>query len=443
MVHKPKAPQKQGRASILVDPKVRAWYDKLCLRTRVTGDEYVRKLSFILEKIDLTPESVVSEASKDPDSLRDRLVKYASEQKNRGRLDNYIRKSFNGLRSWLKYRHVPFDGWPELSPIQGASLESERVPRPEELAKVLDKLSSRGKVIALAMAHAGVRPSVLGSYHGQGGLTLADLPELNIGKTIEFKETPFVVRVPAKLSKTKVAYTTFGSHQLATAILADLERRQQGGETLRESSPLVVSKETRGVATASRQRAEFGARFLTTNAVLEEVRGALQATAPPEVRWRGYVLRAYCSTRLLLAEANGMITRDLREAILGHDTGVAGRYNVGKKWGEELLKEARAAYRRAEPYLSTIPMKSAEETQNNIARVMLLGLGYSEKELADKDLLDPQVFQQLVKDKMTSAAPRQKQRLVGEEELPRYLDEGWTVVAAFGDHRAVLNPPGP
>ena len=70
-----------------------------------------------------------------------------------------------------------------------------------------------------------------------------------------------------------------------------------------------------------------------------------------------------------------------------------------------------------------------------------MGLGYTDEDLADKDLLDPQVFQQLVKEKMTSAAPKPKQRLVGEDELPKYLDEGWTVVAAFGDHRAVLNPP--
>jgi hypothetical protein len=72
---------------------------------------------------------------------------------------------------------------------------------------------------------------------------------------------------------------------------------------------------------------------------------------------------------------------------------------------------------------------------------MLQGLGYTEEDLEDKDLLDPQVFQQLVKEKMTSAAPRQKQKLVEAAELPQYLENGWTVVATFGDFQAVLNPP--
>ena len=66
-----------------------------------------------------------------------------------------------------------------------------------------------------------------------------------------------------------------------------------------------------------------------------------------------YVLRSYCSTRLMLAEGSGHISRDLREAILGHNGGVASRYNVGKRWGQELLDEARREYARASSFLET------------------------------------------------------------------------------------------
>ena len=58
----------------------------------------------------------------------------------------------------------------------------------------------------------------------------------------------------------------------------------------------------------------------------------------------------------------------------------------------------RAAYRRCEPFLSTVPSRNETETQSKIAKVMLMGLGYTEKELAsvDFDDLDVAAFQELV-----------------------------------------------
>jgi hypothetical protein len=270
-----KTPVPSGRLGILSHPEVRRWYDRKVVRSRVTGDEYARKLAFVLDRLGLDPDTVVTEAAEHPEKFEDRLVGYASEQQKRGRLDNYIRKSLGGLRSYLAFRHVVFDRWPEVSPVEGASLESERVPRPEELDRVLARLSPRGRVVALMMAHAGVRPAVLGSYRGAGGLTLGDFPELRLGKTIEFTEIPTVVRIPAALSKTRVAYTTFATRQLCEAIRVELERRRQAGENLTAVSPLVAAREVRGVAATSRAASKFGGKFLVTKAVLDEVRRPL------------------------------------------------------------------------------------------------------------------------------------------------------------------------
>ena len=103
---------------------------------------------------------------------------------------------------------------------------NERVPTPEELGRALDQLSLRGRLIALLMSQTGVPPGVLGSYRGEKGLTLGDLPELSVGGAIKFSEVPFVVRVPAGLSKTRVAYTTFGSGQLAAVMVSSLADRR-------------------------------------------------------------------------------------------------------------------------------------------------------------------------------------------------------------------------
>ncbi len=128
---------------------------------------------------------------------------------------------------------------------------------------------------------------------------------------------------------------------------------------------------------------------------------------------------------------------------MGHSLGVSGRYNLDKKWRSDLVEEMREAYQRCEPFLSTIPVKDERETQSRIAKVMLMGLGYTEEELVSVnfDSLDMATFQELVTKKVPPIGSPARQRLVDAEELPRYLEEGWTVVAAVNGHQVVLNPP--
>ncbi|EQD46675.1 integrase/recombinase, partial [mine drainage metagenome] len=155
------------------------------------------------------------------------------------------------------------------------------------------------------------------------------------------------------LSKTRTSYTTFGTSQQATALLAYLSERRDGGEKLSPDSPVVATHPTRGAARTKQSNATFSNGFLTTSVLMRELHEVLGSSLPEGVTWRPYVLRSYCSTRLMLAEGAGKMARDLREAILGHDTGISGRYNVGKPWGEEILKEARAQYKRAASFLET------------------------------------------------------------------------------------------
>lgn len=340
---------------LLTNPHVRTWYDETSLRSRLSADSNVRKLGLLVERLGVGVDELVAMGRDHPEDLRARLVRYASQQKAQGRLESYTLKVFDGLRSFLRSNRVTYDEFPRLSPSRGESLETERVPTREELGRVLEHLSLRGRAIALLMAHTGVRQGVLGSYGGERGLVLSDLKdlELSAGRR-KFRELPFVIRVRADLSKTRRAYTTFGTAQLADVLLAYLDSRTQEGEKLGPSSPVIASRETRGVAKISRDNAEFGNGFLTPKAISFELRRALNATKPsPDIRWRPYVLRAYCSTRLLLAEGDGRCTPAFREAILGHEGGVAGRYHTSKPWGEELLAEARREYSRAAEFLET------------------------------------------------------------------------------------------
>jgi hypothetical protein len=428
--------------SLLEDQNVRAWYDERALRSRLSADVYLRQLGGMCARLQFTPIGIAEVGAKDPDQLNRLLVRYATNLKGEGRLDSYVAKTFDGLRSWLRARRVQFDGFPKLGAERGVSLEMERVPSPDELRRVLGRLTPRGRVIALFMAHAGLRPGVMGSYQARDGLTFTDLPELKLGKRPSFSEEPFVVRVPARLSKTRRAYTTFGTQELGSAILAYLDTRVSQGEKLRPDSPVIGVQNTG----AAHEWSKSSEGFLTTNAIVKEIRQALTASVPDGVHWRPYVCRSYCSTRLLIAEGSGKISRDLREAILGHDGGVAARYNVGKRWGDELLKEARASYKRCEPFLSTTPVGADSDREQRGLRLLLRVAGFSAAEVEKLDLVsmtDEEIIR-LAEGRRagpTAAPLRSGQRAVSVNDVGPMLEAGWEYVASLGPDRAVLREP--
>ncbi len=432
--------------ALLSDPLVRSWWEARSLRSRLSADQYLRHIGLSLERLNLAPREVLDLARKKPNHLRDLLVRDAAALKHDGRLDSYIAKYFEGLKSLFRFHDVPFDRFPKLSPIRGASLANERVPTPEELGRVLDRLPLRSRVAALFMAHSGVRPAVLGSYRAEGGLTLADLPDLKLGEKTTLAEVPFLVRVPAELSKTRVSYLTFGSSQLASTLLAYLSERREDGERLSAVSPVLAVRSTRGIATFHRKEARFVRGFVTTKAVVEEVGEALRLTAPEGVRWRPYVLRAYCSTRLLMAEGAGKITRDLREAILGHDLGISGRYTLGKTWGEDLLRDGRAAYKRAEPYLLTNgSVTDSSEAVTRALRLLLTARGVPAEKLEGLDLAgksDEEIVA-LLKTVGAAIGPEKRtEKAVAVDDVPKLLEAGWEFVAPLNGSMAVLRAPG-
>ena len=316
------------------------------------------------------------------------------------------------------------------------------------------------------MAHSGLRPGVLGNYGAADGLTLKNFPELKLGKKPTFTRIPILVRDPARLTNTHRTYTTFGTEELASALLAYLDERMAHGEKLTEETPVVTVDSF--AATHEFHGKKGIGRFLTTKGIVFELRAALSAGAPKGVSWRPYVLRGYCSTRLLLAESQGKISRDLREAILGHDGGVAARYNVGKPWGEDLLEDARAAYRRCEPFLSTA--KTTPAISDVDLKRAILSVFMTEDEVAKMDgtKLSADEVRALVAQRVggaqgrsttapvPSSVPRMSpnggngntespaaplEDVIPVSEVRDRLAHGWRWVASLGNGEAVLRRP--
>ena len=413
-----------------MDKQIRTWYDENSLRSRLTAEVNLRQLGLFCHVTETDPRRLVQLGQRDPERLHGTLVRYAKTLQGSGRLPSYIAKTFVGIKGWLRFNRVEFDQFPRLRVVQGESIREERVPTQEELRRILSTYSARGRVVSLLMAHTGVRPGVLAAIDGSDGLRLSDLKDLELGADPKFGRVPFHLVVPARLSKTSVEYHTFGTPELADAILAYLAERRQRGEELRPSSP-VVTVDAMGARTKLREKSKTG--FITTPMMMRALRDGLKAILPSA---RTYVFRAYCSTQMVSAR----VDRDVREAILGHSLGVSGRYNLSKKLHPSVVEELRREYARAVPYLeSGRPKEDRATVLEGVLAALLKEKGVKDDKISE--VLEGKVAGDELERILGSRKAEPIQRVVPTTGVSELLLLGWEFVSPLGTDQAVLRAP--
>ena len=445
---------------LLKEPGDQSWYDAHALRSALSAEGSLRNLGLFLFRTRLAPAGLVDLARSRPEQFRDLLITYAAHLHGRGTLDSYLARTLKVVREWLLFNGVDFRQFPKLRRAYPAeSLARERVPTQQQLRLVLGALSPRGRVCALLMAHSGLRPGTMGNDGGTDGLTLADLPELRTtGGHLRFElsegHSAFLIHVPSRLSKTAQGYVTFGTPEAADAIVSYLGDRRAAGERLTPATPLLALSSLGARNTVTKGVGSF----VTTKSVVLELRKALRSVCPEGVRWRPYVLRSYCSTQLLI----GRMDHDTREAILGHDLGVAGRYNLRKRLADHVVEAMRTEYERAMGALLTARGAGERRSTDDFVRLLLRSLELpedtdvttmSQKEQAE---LADRLAQRLA----TKASELQKgrsaslgisgkgppsqapvQRIVSLEEVPGFLKQGWSAVMPLDSMRFIVQAP--
>ncbi|EQD79434.1 integrase/recombinase, partial [mine drainage metagenome] len=252
--------------------------------------------------------------------FQDLVSEWVDDMRKAGRPDSYIALNYAAIRSWLKYNDAAPQWKPALIVRSGTKIENEQVPSVGDWRRVLSLTNVRGRAAILLLLSTGVRIGVLANRYSTSGLRFRDLPEFDTA-TLRFTKTPFIVKIPAELSKTKRRYVTFGTGETAQAVEAYAAERRGRGEEITPDSPVItVDKRARF---DQRRRSADGAAFLREEGLSTDIKKTLQL-AIAENRPRPYVTRAWTSTQLLLAESRGLITRDFRESLLGHSLGVAG-----------------------------------------------------------------------------------------------------------------------
>jgi len=412
------------------DPTIRRWRENLRRGSVATGDAWFRALRRFCGE---TQHSAQDLLKLKPKALRDLFMDFAAADEKRGAGGSYTAYTLKVAKNWLRFNGITP---PAGVKVKGAdTVFEETALSVDQLRAALNAGSPRERIAIVLVAQSGVRPEVIGSFEGTDGLRFRDVPELEIeGRSVRPRKTPMVISVRPELSKASHRYVTFLGEEGTRIVVDYAQARIATGERLGPESAVFPP-----------ERADLTQRtFMRTTKIGDAIRHAFRTAGLPN---RPYVLRTTAASRFAEAENRGLVPHSFWQHWLGHSGDMSARYSVNRgKIPASLVEEMRAAYKRCEPFLSTVPSRNEQDAQAKIAKVMLMGLGYTEEDLAsvDFDNLDVGTFQELVTKKMgqNASASQTRQRLVDSEELPHYLEEGWKVVTAVNGHQVVLNPPG-
>ena len=414
---------------MLENEKIRRWYENLRAKSVLTATVYRRTLGLYCELQNITPDKIIENMEKE--EFRNDFMDFVRRLEKDGKAGSYIARFKRVLKSWAKFngKVVRLDvniANENLSP----TLENERVPNKEELSKILRMATPRGRVSISLMAFAGLRPESLGNYEGTDGLHLKDIKGLRLIENIDFEKVPVMVSVKSMLSKAKNQYFSFIGEEGATYIKEYLEERRRQGEELDYDSPLLQFEEGKVRKNP----------FLRTTLITRDIRDAIQGAG---LKIRPYVLRAYFSTALDIAESKGLISHPWRQFIMGHKGDIEARYSTNKRLPPDMIEEMRESYRKCLKFLETrISDVSEDNAKLFLQQQLLSAVGYKQEEIDKIDLtnVSNEDFQQLLRDKVAGAMSDNgaKQKVIPVSEIEQYISDGYDFEAVLPNGKAVM-----
>ena len=419
---------------LLRDEDLRRWFENLRAKSVLTATVALRNLGHYCELTETTPKEILRKAKSNEKNFRYEFTDFVRKMEKEDKAGSYIARFKKVILSWLKFNDIRLQLTVNISgENETPTIANERIPSREELARILRKATSRGRVAIAIMAFSGLRPESLGDYEGTDGLRLGDLKDLHLSDEIQFEKVPATVMVKSKLSKARHQYFSFVGEEGATYIKEYLEERRKQGEELTYESPL-LQFDVRGVKKNA---------FLRTTLVTRDIREAIEAAG---LKMRPYVLRAYFSTALDIAESKGLISHPWRQFIMGHKGDIEARYSTNKRLPPDMIEEMRESYRKCLKYLETrVSDVSEENARLYLQQQLLSAVGYRQDEIDKMNLADlnTEDFQKLLRDKVAGAMASNgsKQKLVPMNEIEKLLGEVYEFQAFLPNGKAIMKMP--
>lgn len=420
-------PEKKYLHLLEEDVKVRRWYDNVSRGTQITADVYLRRLGAFCQMHKLTPDSLVSLKDEEIEGI---VMDYITSMEKEKFAGSYIKSTIKAVRSWLSFNRKEIKVKLKIKGVdETPSLKDERIPTKEELKKIFLSGDKKARVASALVAHSGLRIEVLGNYTGDDGLTLKDLPEISINEgKVEFSKVPTIVVVRKELSKAGHQYFTFLSEEGCEYVRDYLEERIRKGEKLTSESDIITPKVAKK-------------KFVRAINVGDTIRKAIRKAG---FSWRPYVLRSYFDTQLMLAESKGLLLRDYRTFWMGHRGDIENRYTTNReRLPEEVVEDMREAYRKSQEYLQTSKSESTSR-RDEFRNQLLFAVGFKQDEIDKMDLtMENEEFNKIIKGKLLGMMTNNgaKQKVVGVNDVEKFIGEGWEFVSPLGNDRAILRIP--
>jgi hypothetical protein len=341
-----------------------------------------------------------------------------------------VKNNLTTIKSWLAHFGLKVERRIKL-PV--ADYVDEIIPSKEQLASILRHCDGRARVIASIMAFSGLRPESIGSYLGDDGIRLKDLPELRIhGKEVVIEKVPALIIVRKTLSKTRHQYFSFVPQEGCQYLKEYFEARIRAGEKL-DAESAVVGHVRPGKLSFNR-----------TTKLSWEVKLAIKKAG---FQWRPYVLRSYCATAFDIAETKGWLSHPWRQFFMGHKGDIEARYSTNKgRLPPSMIEEMREAYRRCEPLLSTEKQEASEEKmKQTFKEQLLLVAGFKKEEVEKMDLIavTDEDLQRTIREKLLGVMANNgnRQRVVPLGEVKELIPQGWEYVAQLPTGEAIVKLP--
>lgn len=415
-------------------PEVKKWYLDLKRGSITTADASIPNFRIACQRMQTDPRSLLKMS---PKLIQDKLETLVSKMEKK-LAPKYLALMVHNVKSFCANHDKKLDRKIKIKDSdEPTSLKNERVPTSSELDQIIAAGSKKSKVAVALMAYSGLRPEVLGYNDASDGLVLGDMPELVIGdKGPYFKEIPARVVVRKNLSKARRQYFSFMNQKACELILEYLKRRFTEGEKLSQTSPLILSQD----------KGTEGTLFVTTKAIGLMVKRAILRAG---FTWRPYVLRAYFDTQLLIAENNGLISRDFRVFFMGHKGDMEARYTTAKRTlPDHLLKAMTDGYKRACEYLVAEKSTASQDEILAMMRQQYLEMaGYSSEEITKVGDLSKQTSAQIqdlvdLKSKERLGLHNgNSQQVVPFNEVKGYILKGWRFIEKLSDSEAIISLP--
>ncbi len=416
---------------LLKDRNVKRWYENLKAKSVLTATVALRNLGHYCEIENTNPKNIIIEMKEG--NFRDKFFDFVRKLEEEGKAGSYIARFKRVVKSWAKFNEVEIKLNVNIkNENESLTLTNERVPTKEELGRILRMATPRGRVAISLMAYSGLRPESLGNYEGTDGLRLGDLTDLDIDK-LEFNKIPCVVSVKSLLSKARHRYFSFIGEEGTIYIKEYLEERRKRGETLTEESPVL--------------QFEFGKvrhnDFLRTTLITRDIRDAI---VEANLKMRPYVLRAYFSTGLDIAESKGLISHPWRQFIMGHKGDIEARYSTNKRLAPDIIEEMRSSYQKCLKFLETrVSEVSEDNAKLYLQQQLLLAVGYRQEDIDKIDLtnISNEDFQKILRDKIagTMAGNGAKQKVVSTDEIEKFIGEGYEFQSLLPEGKAIMKLP--